>query len=71
MAIWNILLILGIFYGHLEYFVFILYIFSNFGVMHQEKSGNSALDCLVCTKMDLVYLDDRTHVSTMTLLLFL
>jgi hypothetical protein len=45
-----------IFYGHLEYFidiwdilypfvtfVFIWYIFSSFGIMHQEKSGNPAV----------------------------
>jgi hypothetical protein len=30
----------AIFYGHLVHFVFIWYIFSGFGVMNQEKSGN-------------------------------
>jgi hypothetical protein len=30
----------GIFYGHLRYFITIWCIFSGFGVMHQEKSGN-------------------------------
>jgi hypothetical protein len=30
----------GIFYDHLAHCVFIWYIFSGFGVMHQEKSGN-------------------------------
>jgi hypothetical protein len=40
MAIWNILWILGIFYDHLVHFVFIWYIFSGFGIMYQEKSGN-------------------------------
>jgi hypothetical protein len=40
-----------IFYGHLEYFtifydhfVFSRYIFSGFGIMHREKSGNPASD---------------------------
>jgi hypothetical protein len=28
------------FYEHLVNFVFIWYIFSSFGIMHQEKSGN-------------------------------
>jgi hypothetical protein len=32
----------GIFYVHLVHFVFIWYIFSGFGIMHQEKSGNPA-----------------------------
>jgi hypothetical protein len=30
----------GIFYEHLVHFVFIWYIFSGFGIMYQEKSGN-------------------------------
>jgi hypothetical protein len=40
MAIWNILWIIGIFYDRSVHFVFIGYIFSSFGIMHQEKSGN-------------------------------
>jgi hypothetical protein len=36
-AIWNIL---RIFYDHSVYFVFICYIFSGFGIMNLEKSGN-------------------------------
>jgi formate hydrogenlyase subunit 3/multisubunit Na+/H+ antiporter MnhD subunit len=40
MAIGNILRIFGIFYYHLVHFVFILYIFSGFGIVHQETSGN-------------------------------
>jgi hypothetical protein len=43
MAIWNILWRFGIFYNHLVHFVFIWYIFSGFGIMYQEKSGNPAL----------------------------
>jgi hypothetical protein len=39
MAIWNILQTFGIFYDHLVQCVFIWYIFSGFGIMHQEKSG--------------------------------
>jgi hypothetical protein len=27
-------------YGHLVHFVYIWYIFSSFGIMYQEKSGN-------------------------------
>jgi hypothetical protein len=42
MAIWNILQTFGIFYDHLVHFVFIWYIFSGFGIMYQEKSGNPA-----------------------------
>jgi hypothetical protein len=30
----------GIFYGHLVHFVFLWYIFSGFGIVYQEKSGN-------------------------------
>jgi hypothetical protein len=33
---------LGIFYGHLIYFVIIWYIFFHFGMLYQEKSGNPA-----------------------------
>jgi hypothetical protein len=39
-AIWNILAPFGIFYGHLVQFVFVWYIFSGFGTMCHEKSGN-------------------------------
>jgi hypothetical protein len=53
MAIWNILLPFGIFYGHLVYFTAIWYIlwpfgtllavwyiFPRFGILNKEKSGN-------------------------------
>jgi hypothetical protein len=43
IAVWNILRTFGIFYDHLVHFVFIWYIFSSFGIMHQEKSGNPAV----------------------------
>jgi hypothetical protein len=33
----------GVFCGHLVYFMVIWYIFSRFGMLHQEKSGNPAL----------------------------
>jgi hypothetical protein len=33
----------GIFCGHLEKFLVIWYIFSRFGILYQEKSGNPAL----------------------------
>jgi hypothetical protein len=44
MAIWNILCPIGIFCIHMVHFVFIWYIFSGFGIMYQEKSGNPAAD---------------------------
>jgi hypothetical protein len=40
MAICNIFWALGIFYDHLVHFVFFWCIFSSFGFMSQEKSGN-------------------------------
>jgi hypothetical protein len=43
MSISNILQTFGIFYDHLVHFVFIWYIFSAFGIIYQEKSGNPAL----------------------------
>jgi hypothetical protein len=42
MAVWNILRMFGIFYDHLVPFMFIWYIFSGFGIMYQEKSGDPA-----------------------------
>jgi hypothetical protein len=52
MAILNILRTIGIFYGHLGYFMTICYIhyvlfkyiFSGFGIMYKEKSGNPAVN---------------------------
>jgi hypothetical protein len=44
MAIWSILGTLEICYGHLVYFVVIWYIFPRFGILDQEKSGNSDPD---------------------------
>jgi hypothetical protein len=38
--IWNILQIFGILYDLFVQFVFIWYIFSGFGIMYLEKSGN-------------------------------
>jgi hypothetical protein len=43
MTIRNILRIFGIFYDRLVHSVFIWYIFSAFGTMHQEKSGSPVL----------------------------
>jgi hypothetical protein len=42
MVIWDILWRFGILYDHLVHFVFIWYIFSSFGIMYQEISGNPA-----------------------------
>jgi hypothetical protein len=44
MAIWNILGTLGIFYDNLVHFMLFWYIFSGFGIMYLEKSGNPASD---------------------------
>jgi hypothetical protein len=44
ITIWNMLWIFGIFYDHSVHFVFIWYIFSSFGIMLQEKSGNPDWD---------------------------
>jgi hypothetical protein len=40
MATWNISGTFGIFYDHLVHFEFVWYIFSGFGIVYQEKSGN-------------------------------
>jgi hypothetical protein len=40
MAVWSILLPLGIFCGRLAYFKFICYISPVFGMLYQEKYGN-------------------------------
>jgi hypothetical protein len=48
MAIWNILLIFEIFYDRLVHFVLIWYIFSSFGIMLQEKSGNPGHNTGIC-----------------------
>jgi hypothetical protein len=48
MDFWSILRTVGTFYGHLVYFTAIWYnlwpwsIFSRFGMLYQEKSGNPA-----------------------------
>jgi hypothetical protein len=41
MTIWSILPPLEIFYGQLVYFVVIWYNFPRFGILDQEKSGNT------------------------------
>jgi hypothetical protein len=40
MAIWYVLWPFGTFLGHLVQFMVIWYIFSHFGMLNQEKSGN-------------------------------
>jgi hypothetical protein len=45
MDTWSILLSFVTFYGHLVQFVVIWYIFPNFGILYQEKSGNPGCDC--------------------------
>jgi hypothetical protein len=44
MTILNILWPFGIIYGRLEHFVVIWYIFSRFGKLNWDKSGNPALN---------------------------
>jgi hypothetical protein len=51
MAIWNILRAFWIFYDHLVHFEFIWYIFSGFGIMDQEKSGNPGPDKIAQIKL--------------------
>jgi hypothetical protein len=46
MAIWNIFGTFGIFCDHLVNFALIRYIFSGFGIMYQEKSGNPGVGCI-------------------------
>jgi hypothetical protein len=41
-VICNIVWTFGILYDHFVHFMLIWYIFSGFGIMHQEKSGNPA-----------------------------
>jgi hypothetical protein len=48
VPIGNILQTFGVFYKHLLHFVFIWYIFSGFGIMYQEKSGNPGLETTQC-----------------------
>jgi hypothetical protein len=43
MALWSVLRPFGIFCGHLVYFGFVWYIFSRFGKLYEEKSGNTGL----------------------------
>jgi hypothetical protein len=45
MATWTF----WISYDHLVHFLFIVYIFSGFGIMHQEKSGNPGVDAVLPT----------------------
>jgi hypothetical protein len=40
MAVWYILRTFRIFYDHLVHIVLMWNIFSSFGIVHQEKSGN-------------------------------
>jgi hypothetical protein len=40
MDTWSILRSFVIFYGHLVWFMVIWYIFSRFGILYREKSGN-------------------------------
>jgi hypothetical protein len=48
---WSILWPFGLFYGHLLYFVTVVFIlllfgiFFRFGLLHQEKSGNPEFVC--------------------------
>jgi hypothetical protein len=44
VTIWSILRPLQICYGHMVYFEVICYISPRFGILYQEKSGNSGQD---------------------------
>jgi hypothetical protein len=43
-SICNILRTFWVFYDHLVHIVFLWHISTGFGIMHQEKSGNPALE---------------------------
>jgi hypothetical protein len=65
MAIWNILWIFGISCDHSVHIVLIWYIFSCFGIMHQEKSGNPASEAfeICCSTLSLnLCLFTKIHV---------
>jgi uncharacterized Tic20 family protein len=47
IAIWSILLPFGIFCGHLVHDTVVWHIFSRFGKLNQEKSGNLGLKTVV------------------------
>jgi hypothetical protein len=59
-AIWDILWIFGIFYDHSVHFVFIWYIFSSFGILHQDKSGSPGL----LTRISLNYRKQNRIINT-------
>jgi hypothetical protein len=44
IATWKILWRFWVFYDHLVHFLLIWFIFSGFGIMYQEKSGNPGND---------------------------
>jgi hypothetical protein len=50
MAIFYILRPIGNFRGHLVHFVVIWYIFSRFGMLYQEKSGNPGSNVCIGVK---------------------
>jgi hypothetical protein len=53
MAIWNILLPVGIvFYGHFGTLVVNWYIFLRFGILYHDKSGNPAALCYFFVLLD-------------------
>jgi hypothetical protein len=53
MSTWNILWTFGIFYDNFLHFVFIWYIFSGFGMLYQEKSGNPGMPSIVAMEKPL------------------
>jgi hypothetical protein len=69
MAIWSILWPFEIFYGHLEYFVVIWYIFPRFGILDQEKSGNPGFRCRKQKNILHIYWYFCTHVPNTILTL--
>jgi hypothetical protein len=53
MALWSVLRPSYIFYGHLVYFGFTWYIFSGFGMLSKEKSGNTVRTAveIICSRV--------------------
>jgi hypothetical protein len=54
MAIWNILMPFGKIYDHLVHLMFIWYIFSGLGIMHQEKSDYPGLENVLSERIPIV-----------------
>jgi hypothetical protein len=55
-SIWAIFRPLGIFYIHWVYVTPFYYIFTRFGTLYEEKSGNPVLNCQAAIELNAVFL---------------